>query len=202
MPETLSITRTALTTGSADTFVQLLSVTGNSIERASPSVPAAKTGSLTTRTDNDTGVLTMDSGHGFVTNNVIDVFWSGGYRRAMTATVATNAVTVDGGSGDNLPAVNTAVTAMVPTEVTLALSGNAVVGLAVSSPRPGCVVFCDGGGDITAATYRIATAGTSQVWASGDGVTNPLVNTTTTKVKFSHDDSSSAQTMKAAVVFN
>lgn len=71
-------------------------------------IPAGKVGSLTTRTDNDTGVATMVAGHGFVTNDVVDVYWDGGVRYNMTATVATNAVTVDGGAGDNLPAQATA----------------------------------------------------------------------------------------------
>jgi hypothetical protein len=203
VPETLTVTTTALTTGSGDTFTATLTASGSAIERASPSVPAAKTGSLTTRTDADTGVCTMDPGHGFATSDKLDVFWSGGRRRNMTATVATNAVTVDGGSGDNLPVVNTAVTVAKPTEVAFVVAGNAVTGIAVSSPRAGFVVFCDNANtpaDIAAATFTIATAGTAQVWATGNGVTNPLANTTTSKVKFSHGDSS-AQTMKAAVVY-
>ena len=70
-------------------------------------------GSLTTRTDNDTGVVTLATGHGIQTNDVVDVYWAGGVRYGMTATVATNAVTVDGGAGDNLPDALTTITAVV-----------------------------------------------------------------------------------------
>lgn len=74
------------------------------------SLPAAKAGSLTTRTDDNTGVATLSTGHGIVSSDVVDVYWSGGYRRGMTATVSGNLVTVDGGAGSILPVQTTAVT--------------------------------------------------------------------------------------------
>src|SRR5689334_13440236 len=77
-----------------------------------PTVPAAvQGGTLTGRTDNDTGIVTMPAGHGFVTSDKVDIYWNVagvlGSRSGMTATVAGNAVTVDGGQGDNLPVLNT-----------------------------------------------------------------------------------------------
>lgn len=72
-------------------------------------IPAAKSGTLTTRTDNSNGVITMSSGHGIVTGNVINIYWTGGSRKGITASVSTNALTVTGGSGDNLPTANTAI---------------------------------------------------------------------------------------------
>ena len=70
-------------------------------------------GSLTTRTDNDTGIVTLSTGHGIETADVVDVYWVGGVRYGMDATVAANAVTVDGGAGDNLPAEDFAIAAVV-----------------------------------------------------------------------------------------
>lgn len=60
---------------------------------------------LTTRTDNDTGVITIVGGNrGLTTSETLNVYWSGGSRTGMTITNVTGAtVTVDGGSGDNLP---------------------------------------------------------------------------------------------------
>ena len=72
-------------------------------------IPAAKSGTLTTRTDNSNGVITMSSGHGIVTGNVINIYWTGGSRKGITASVSTNALTVTGGSGDNLRTANTAI---------------------------------------------------------------------------------------------
>lgn len=72
--------------------------------------PYSVAGTLTTRTDDDTGVLTMEDGHGIVTGNVVDVYWEDGSRTGMdVGTVSTNTVQIDGGEGDNLPADETPV---------------------------------------------------------------------------------------------
>ncbi len=67
-------------------------------------------GPLTTRTDNDTGAVTLSAGHGFITGDKIDIAWSGGSRKDMDATVAGNVVSLDGGTGDNLPIESTTLT--------------------------------------------------------------------------------------------
>lgn len=201
MPEVVT-KRTTITMDTDDTFVETLSVSGNNIERVTPSIPAAKTGALTTRTDDNTGVLTMDTGHGFVSTNVIDVFWSGGSRRAMTATVVGDAVSVDGGSGDVLPADETDITAMLPVEVLMDLDGDNAVAVAVKSPKAGYIVFVDDAdAEITDATYQV-DANEGKGWVSGDGGTNPLTGDIVTLVKFSHGYSSAAVTMTAAVIIN
>src|SRR4051812_13463763 len=69
---------------------------------------AAKTGTLTTRTSNTVGTLTMTAGHGITTAALQDIYWDGGSRRNVTVgTVATNSVPFSGGIGDNLPAAAT-----------------------------------------------------------------------------------------------
>ena len=72
-------------------------------------LPAGTAGTLTTRSGDDTGVATLESGHGLQTSDQVVVFWSGGVRYGMTATVAGDAITVASGQGDNLPAQDTAV---------------------------------------------------------------------------------------------
>lgn len=72
------------------------------------------TGELTTRTDNDTGVITIPNvgttAHGITTANTVDLVWVGGTRQNMTVTgVAGTAVSVDGGTGTNLPAASTTI---------------------------------------------------------------------------------------------
>ena len=197
MPETFR--RQVTVTADSTTYTNVLEVTGNSHEATSPSVAAAKSGSLTTRTDDDTGVVTFATGHGFATNNVIDLFWSGGQRRALTATVAGDDVTLDGGSGDVLPAVNTAVTGMVPTEIPFVVDGNTVVGLALSCSVPGYGVFVDDAdAEINTAIYELDNNQAGS-WIEGDG-TNPLANTITSVVKLSHG-STSAKTMNVVAVF-
>lgn len=74
-------------------------------------------GQLTTRTDNDTGVVTLYGGNNSISEaDSVNVNWvvtgTAGKRREMTVTAISMAVqgyitiSLDGGSGDNLPAAN------------------------------------------------------------------------------------------------
>lgn len=169
----------------------------------SPSIPAAKIGQLTTRTDTNTGVLTMSGGHGITTGQKLDLFWDGGSRHGMTVgTVSTNSVPIDLGSGDDLPTNLTNITAMVPVSYELLLTGNNAIAIGAYSPKAGYVAFVDDGpADIAAAVYQL-DADQGKSWFSGNGVTNPLASAAVTAVHFSHGDSTSAQTMKALVLRN
>lgn len=203
MAETMTLTQT-IVTGNNDQFSSQLPVEGASIERTSPTIPAAKVGALTTRTDDNTGVLTMESGHGFTDGQLVDVFWSGGTRRAMTiGTVASLSVPIDGGSGDVLPADETAITAMIPVEIEFVVDGDTVKGLAVSSARASAwIVFVDDADAvITDAIFRINTAGYGSGWVEGAVWDNPLAGAVTSVVRFSHGGSDAAYAMKAAAVF-
>lgn len=77
---------------------------------AQVTLPAGKSGTLTTRTDDNTGQLTVASGHGITGSDTVDVYWSGGRRYGVdvTATAATT-IDIDLGTGDNLPTASTAV---------------------------------------------------------------------------------------------
>jgi len=90
--------------------------------------PDAHAAILTTRTDDDTGVVTFAvygiltarggnttgtitaAGHGLVAGDRADVFWSGGARdHVLVGTVSGDNVPISSGTGDNLPAEITAV---------------------------------------------------------------------------------------------
>lgn len=69
------------------------------------------TGTLTVRSDNTSGMVTLVSGHGVVTGQTVDVFFAGGMRAGVTAgTVDGNNVPFSAGTGDNLPAQDATVT--------------------------------------------------------------------------------------------
>lgn len=88
-------------------------------------VPAAKTGQLTTRTDNTSGTLTMTAGHGLTTGQKVDMYWTGGRRYGVTlGTVATNSVPISGGAGDNLPTNLTNVTVSPQITVVIDIDGD------------------------------------------------------------------------------
>lgn len=196
MPEVATYSVQANVAGTP--YIQNNSVSGTNVERATPSVAAAKTGTLTTRTDDNTGTFTMTTGHGFVTSDVVDVFWLGGSRRGMTATVTGDSAVLDGGSGDVLPIATTAITAMEPTTVTMAAdtTSTGVVVVAQCAVN-GFVVFFNSTTPIL--TCQIRAGVLASIWVTGMG-SNPLASAITS-VKFSHGDSTQSQTMTAAVVF-
>jgi hypothetical protein len=78
-------------------------------------VPKGFAGTLSTRTDNETGTLTLGNGHGITTGQIIDLYWNGGARYEITVgTVSGNSVPIgadDSGSGSNLPIATTAIVA-------------------------------------------------------------------------------------------
>lgn len=201
MPQELSYKQVLVLDGTIfdQAVTGLAADTGGDTE---PSVPAAKAGTLTTRTDDNTGVLTMSAGHGFTDAVVIDLFWDGGSRRGLTVgTVATNSVPIDGGSGDVLPADETVITAMVPVERDLAFVGTDVVAVGVYCPVSGWVTFLDGSDAVVHGFQILPAGGTSRMWAEGGAGDNPLDGATIAKVLFSHADSTQARTMKAAVAY-
>lgn len=169
---------------------------------------AAKGGTLTVRTDDDTGTLTMDSGHGILTGNRLDVYWTNtdgtvGARRGMTVgTVATNSVPIDGGLGDNLPLAATSMRAMVPKEVAFPLTGNDVKSVMVNGQRAGSSFVFTTSGNVAVYGNTIRTAGGSSIWYDGSGVTNPMAGQTVTKVFVSHGDTASSGQIRGDVLTN
>ncbi len=205
--ENATITITTVINSSAEGgggYTTTITKTGDGLERASHTVPAAKPGVLTTRTDNNTGTFTMTAGHGFITNDVCDIFWSGGSRRGMTGTVTVNSIVFDGGSGDNLPAQDTAVTVCKPVSKAFEVDGDAIENLVVgatgiASGKTGWVVFVDDADvEIAPATLEV-DATTRPQWCEEIGTTNPLAGKLTTVVKFSHGDTT-ARVMRAAAI--
>lgn len=163
-----------------------------------PTVTAAQAGTLTTRTDNDTGVVTatVGTGHGIVTGNKVDVYWEGGSRRNMAATVAGAAITLDGGAGDNLPAVNAAVTFKKPDSESHVFEGDDCTGIGVKSPDyPATVVFRESDGTEILAVEL--DAGEDYVWSSNSAVTNPLAGASVDHITYSHASVDGSSTITA-----
>ena len=166
----------------------------------SPSVAAGKAGSLTTRTDNDTGVATLSTGHGIVTSDKVDVFWDGGRRYGMTATVATNAVTIDGGAGDNLPAQATAVVLCKRVEVNAAFDPDDMLALLVTANKRASVVFVD---SVDAVLFALdLAAGECCLWWSDSGITRPFTGNAVAKILVGNGDSAAALALTVAVLYD
>lgn len=202
MPDTISAFVTSSLNGR--TFSTDLTVSGENIGGSTPSVTPAKAGALTTRTDNDTGTVTMaDSGHGIVTADKVDVYWAGGMRRNMTVgTVSGTSVPIDAGSGDNLPIATTAVTLKVPqTEGAHAVAGANVVGIvAKATSYRGQIVIRQSDG--TEILHIPLPAGGSYTWSLTSGLANPVTGVTIGKATFSHENTTDSQEMPFYFLYN
>ena len=122
-----------------------ISVTGNgvtiqrtiqrSVEGASAreiSLPAAKAGTLSTRTSTSVGTLTLSPGHGITTGMTVDLYWTGGNRYTVTVgTVSGDSVPFSLGAGFDLPVQGTAVTICEEKQVNLAIDGTRLSLLAI-----------------------------------------------------------------------
>lgn len=171
------------------------SYTADNAVIANDSLAAAKTGTLTTRTSNTAGTLTMTTGHGITTGQRLDIYWSGGSCYGATVgTVATNSVPFTGASGTVLPAQDTAITAMVPSLETFDLVGDDCVVLAAGGDAACTILFVNGG---TVHLAVVKTSAGAYVWFTGD-TTNPIAGDTVTDVYLSHGSSSGTISVRAA----
>lgn len=101
--------------------------TGDDLIDLQVTLPAGKSGTLTTRTDDNTGIVTVASGHGITDSDTVDVYWAAGRRYGVdvTATDATT-ISIDLGAGDNLPTASTAVVIVKQVVVNKAIDGDNV----------------------------------------------------------------------------
>ena len=197
-------------------YAVTISGLGGSIQRTTPRtgeggivaevpLPAGKTGQLTTRTDNETGTLTMSGGHGITTGAIIDLYWATGARFGiLVGTVATNSVPIgadNSGTGDNLPTNLTNVVASVQVPFNVAIDGDEL-GLvclqnvyanntATDASRIG---FLDGTNDPIASIKL--TGNTPRVFDVEGGDSNPFTGDPITHAVASNGSSSAASVLK------
>lgn len=128
----MTVSYTVNVQGGGRSIIQPVTRTGDSTPNIEIALPAGTAGTLTTRTDNDTGVVTVAS-HGITTSDTVDVYWSGGKRYGVdvTATTATT-ISIDIGSGDNLPSTSTPVVIVKQVVANLQLDGDNAKIVAVS----------------------------------------------------------------------
>jgi hypothetical protein len=99
--------------------------TTDAAEGFQPVLPVGKAGTLTTRTSDTAGEATLGAGHGITTGMTVDVYWGSGSRYGVTVgTVAGNVVPISSGTGDVLPAQDTAVVLTPQVQITISLDGD------------------------------------------------------------------------------
>lgn len=199
---TVEVSRTAKAGGKTFTNGGTTEVDGTLIK--DPSLPAAKTGTLSTRSSDTAGTLTMASGHGITDGDIIDIYWSGGQcTSALVGTVATNSVPFTLATGDVLPAATTAITAMVQVEEDFHVTEANLKGLFAAAGAAACSVTFYDGDDLPVGAIRVK-AGTGAnnrhyIWDSEDGSTAALTDDCV-KIGITHGDGSSARVVNVVAM--
>lgn len=176
--------------------------------RISKTLTRAKTATLTVRTNNTDGSLTLEASHGVVTGDRVDIYWEvagvKGHRRGVTVgTVAGNVAPISGGAGDNLPALNTAnIATMVAVAEEVTFTGNNLQFYVFKAPGNvrAIVVFANAGN--AEVDFLVIEAGTTKSWDSGSGFTNPLAGDSPTKLFITHGDYVNTQTVVGDIGWN
>lgn len=166
----------------------------------------AKSGTLTTRTSDTVGTLTMAAGHGITTGQIIDIYWTGGVQYGVTVgTVATNSVPISLGDGDNLPTAATVITAVVQKSINLAIDGDNADILAIvletidKSLRTAAHVQFRDAADAEIAEIDLV-ANVPQVWDLAGGSANPFTGNPITNLKASQANVTATETYTLKIV--
>lgn len=165
-------------------------------------LPSAKAGSLTTRTLDTEGELTMtDTDHGIKTGDKITIFWADGIAyQATVGTVAGKVVPFTGAKGDNLPDAEAAVTAGVITVLDVDFDGDKLKMFAAMSNRRGHVVFEDVSDTVLSAAELVANE--PYLYIDGVTATNPLAGNPVDEVHVANGDATAAASFKMGGVYD
>jgi hypothetical protein len=172
----------------------------------SETLAVAKTGTLSTRTDNTVGTLTMTTGHGITTAAVIDLYWDGGVRYGVVVgTVSTNSVPISLGAGDNLPIATTAITAVLQSTANIFLDGDNTEFLAIelrttnrALRTAGHIAFYDAANDLIAELDLVANI--PQVYDLAGGSANPFTGDPITYAKISQGGSVATEIYQLMII--
>lgn len=199
--------RTTIIGGGVTLNTVAITRTGSGAIGVDEDLPVAQTGTLTTRTDANTGTITMSSGsHTIATSNVVDVYWDGGVQYGVTVgTVSTTSVPIDSGSGDDLPAQDTVVTIVPQTSINVSIDGDNAGLIAVllettdkSLRTAGHVQFNDSGASEIAEIDLVSNVPKVYDLAGGDA--NPFTGNPITAAKATQGNSTSSQTYTLKIV--
>lgn len=161
-------------------------------------------GTLTTRTDNDTGVVTVAS-HSITTANKVGVFWAGGSRRGMTVTATTGTtITIDVGSGTNLPIATTVVVICAETVLDINFAGDTTYQAIVQAQTRATFSFQQSGGTEVIAVEVGGAGEQNEFWEWHSSVTggtaNPFAGVSVGKIAISNGDGVNTNKVDVAVV--
>lgn len=189
---------------SVGSIAQSVIVTADQAIDVEVTLAAAKSVSSWVKTDANTAACNLASGHG-QTDGKFDVYWSGGRRYGVDGTIATNALSLDGGSGDDFPAsATTGVVVCKQTKINAAIDGDNVsliafcIDVAGSTGYGTRLTFFDAinaGGSAVGSGLDL-DPNTPQVYHIAAGVTNPLTGSPILSLTASNGDATYSAVLK------
>lgn len=179
------------------------------LEAIEEPIPIAWASTLSTRTDNNTGILTMDDAeHVIATSDKVDLYWTNddgtlGTRRGMTVgTVSGVTVPIDLGAGDNLPAADTVINAAVVQVFTVSIAGDDVTALLATADFAECLIVLMSTGDTVEELVMHIKAGQAYDWLSTTDVTNPIAGDDIDAVHITVNDTVTVRNARVAAQLN
>jgi len=167
---------------------------------------AAKAGTLSTRTNDTDGTLTLGAGHGITDSEVICIFWTdddGVLQCAYGATVGTVAgtsVPFTGAAGTVLPAQDSEITCQVETPLDCDFDGDLVEMICANAVRNGMIRFLDSGPAVLKACT--ITAGEPLVWWDNSGFSRPITGNPVDSVVIANGDASNTNLVTLVGLYN
>jgi hypothetical protein len=165
-----------------------------------PNLPAGKPSTAWIKTNDSAGMATLADGHGLVTGDRVDVFWTGGRRYNMQAAVSGDNITLSSGSGTNLPDSGTSVVLSKRLVVNAAFDPDDVTVLLVTSNRRTSIVFVDAAG---ATLLALDMAGWECcLWWANSGIARPMAGNPVAGIWASNGDPVAAADVAVSVMYD
>lgn len=184
-------------------YVHQETLAADAMEALEASIPIAWAGTLTTRTDDDTGTITMTSASHLITTGAkVDIYWTGGQRRNVTVgTVAGTSVPfgagVDIGAGTVLPVATTAVIVAVKQTFNVSITGDDVLSLLATADSTRCQIVLNSAGPVEELAIHL-NSGEAYDWLSTSTVANPIAGDVITLIDVTIADTVTARNVRIA----
>lgn len=173
-----------------------------------PTLAAGKDVTSWVKTDSDTAACNLPGGHGY-TNGNFDVYWTESsvqkVRYKVPGTITTNALALDGGTGDSFPAsATTGIVVTKQSQLNISIDGDALAAIALQlylasqeATTPGHITFYDVSN--AAILSVLLKANVKKEWDIEGGATNDFTGNPITYALASNGSSAASATLKAIV---
>jgi len=163
-------------------------------------IPVGIAGTLSTRTSDTAGVLTVESGHGYESADEISIASASAFSYdGVVDSVAATTITFSSADGDVLPLVDAAIIASQPTEIDITFSGTALVALAASCTQR--ALFTLENSSTVDLAQEVQANGLPYAWNTSMGFTNPVTGDAIVKANV-YNGSVTAATFSMVAAYN